>query len=264
MRVLRFAWPIALLFPLWLIAGKWCQWSLIDPVYHGILWLHERLPQLFVLAAILALTVAAARFIRLRAHLDALVLFGEPVPSDVLRAVQWEAELLHLSYREIVYLDVDHELCFTTVGGRILISRGFRDRLKADELHLVMRHELLHVQHHDAERSLAWHLLFSALLLPGFDGVEAALYEARERRVNMLAAQRDPQRYVSLMQRCALPERAYHLFDSSNRHDRSSKRTALRLTRYAPAGFAILLLLLLPISHIEFTNHLRYELQHHC
>ena len=53
-RWLRILWPVVFLIPLGFWAGRYCALSITDPVYHAILWAHERIWMIWAALALLS------------------------------------------------------------------------------------------------------------------------------------------------------------------------------------------------------------------
>jgi Zn-dependent protease with chaperone function len=258
-RAARWLWPLAFLFPLRLVADRYCWFPLTDPMYHAILALHERLPLLLAVAIIASTIAVAARVAAARARIAAVLAFAVPTPGDIADVFADEADRLRLSAPRIAYLAVDQRLCFALAGRAptIVLSRGFLAGLPPEDIRLIARHEILHIRFHDPLRRLAWHLAFAALLFPAFDELEQWLATHRERRVNEIVGKEEPERYASLLAHCAC--HAHTLCsDNSEPQPKSARRLII-----APLIVGSLLLGLFA-SHAAFMRQLEYLTRHHC
>jgi len=271
LRLLRMLWPLVFFLPLGVFAGKFCWINIVDPAYHSMLWIHERLPLLLVTMAFISIVAATIRFNRLQTSLSILSSFDAPLPETVNQTFQSEAAKLS-AQADVQYMDVSRRFCFTTFNGpTIILSRGFVESLSLEELTLVARHELLHVARKDPWRSLAWHLFFAGLILPGFDAIEQLLYLQRERQVDRKVSAADEKQYSELLRRCS-PRRdqAYGSICTSGigpsvrarEMDHTSREYIWE--RALPAMVATGLLVLVVVSHAFFTASLPYLQTHHC
>ncbi|MHB8432333.1 MAG: M48 family metalloprotease [Candidatus Tyrphobacter sp.] len=261
MRLVRVLWLIVFLIPLGFFADRFCYVNLVDPMYHGLMWLHERLPQLFVVLGVVSVATAAFRYVRIQGQLRALVALCSD-PPDAIREAFDTAASGRVAV-DVVYIDAEPSFCFSIVGGRVVISRGFAELLRPKELRLVAEHEVLHIVHRDPLRALLWHLLFAAMIVPGFESLEEVLYNRRERAVDISSRNLDSAIYDSLLRR----------FNSTMCNDvpRSAFRTrgepvntASALHALAPTAIPITLLILLLASHVLFVQNLPYLRTHHC
>ncbi|GAC1306343.1 MAG: hypothetical protein NVSMB19_18410 [Vulcanimicrobiaceae bacterium] len=202
LRALRLLWPLLFIVPLWLAVGKRCWSRPMHAVVDGTLLLHQYLPFILVGAGTAAVIVVCWKIARVRASLGLLKTLGGSMPDALRCAVAAEAAAAGMPEPALTFLDVEMPICYTVMPGpAILISRGFIAGLVPAELALVIRHELVHVRHRDPLRGLLWHLAFSALLVPGFGGLERWLYDRRERRTNALAGAPGDARFDALARR---------------------------------------------------------------
>jgi Zn-dependent protease with chaperone function len=259
-KVARWLWPIAFLFPLRLVANRYCWFPFIDPIYHAMLALHEHLPFLIVVAIVAAIVAGTAHVAAARARIAAVLAFAVPTPDDIAEIFADEAQRLRLKVPPIAYLAVNQRLCFALAGRQptIVLSRGFLAGLSPEDIRLMARHELLHVRFHDPLRRLIWHLAFTAFLFPAFDELERWLTIRRERRVNLLAGEEEPERYARLLTHCTYQEHTL----CSNTGESVQHKSALRLVT-APLIVGSLLLGLFA-SHAAFMQQLAYLTHHHC
>ncbi len=259
LRLLRWAWPLVFLVPLTLVAGRGCRFPGVDEVYHSVLWLHENLPLLFVLAAATSAIGVAVRLLRARGRAARLFALASPLPDDLVHAFEDERLRLQLAPPRIAYLDVAAPMCFVLVGIRpaIVISRGFAHGLASEDLRLVARHELLHIRRGDPLRGFLWHVAFAALLLPAFSALERALSRGRELRTHLESAEDDPERYATLLLAQARENRAMCVDTSAAEH-------ASRFATYAPPLAVAGVLVALAFSHVWFLDHLALLTRDHC
>jgi len=276
MRLARILWPVIFLVPLVPLAGKLCSFVPTDFVYHSLVRVHERLPSLALAAAIVATMAALIRYSNVRARIQTLMTLSGKTPPDLLAVFADEARRLNIPLPSLAYIQVPSRFCFTAAGGpTVLISSGFADPLTVDQLCFVAQHELIHVRRRDPVRSLLWHLFFSALLLPGFEGLERWLYERRERKTDAVASKSDVDRYTQLVKQCSphghpepTPSREF-IRSAASPLQHSTAYVPVRPTRVAirhlvPSGAALALIAGLIASHEAFNNHLPYLLTHHC
>lgn len=259
MRAARVLWPLLFLIPLGAFADRFCYVNIADPLYHGLMWLHERLPLLFLALGTASAFAAVLRYVRVQGQLRALETLGSTPPEALRHA--FDNALVRTKPIELVYVDAPNIFCFTVFGGRAIVSRGFAELLNADELRLVAEHEAIHIARQDPLRALLWHLFFAALIVPGFERFEEALYARRERGVDLVARRVDPFVYDALLDRfsvtmCGTPGAA---FRSVEPHDGASNARVL-----APTAVPIALLAMLVASHAFFVQNLPYLSTHHC
>ncbi len=269
--LLRAGWPLLFLIPLGALAGRFCWLDFADPVYHGLVWLHERFVLVILLLAAASIAAAFYRFVRLQTTLRTLIELGSEPPDRLLRIFAIEDSLFDTKLM-VLYIEAANPFCFTSFSGpRVFISRGFETRLTDRELSLVARHELFHAMRRDPWRSLAWHLFFAALILPGFDAVEQALYQARERKIDAIVAKGDAATYETLLANCS-PRRDKQFGTICTaavgggamlRGQRNASADYLWL-QAGPATVSGAVLVLLLFSHELFSSHLPYLLAHHC
>ncbi len=260
-RVARWAWPLIFLVPLTLVADRGCNVPGVDPTYHLVLWLHENLPMLYLVAALIAALAVTLRIVRARSRAATLFALGSELPVPVQSAFAAEARRLAISIPKLVYLDVTAPLCFALVGFRptVVLSRGFVTDLAPDEVGMVARHELLHVKHRDPLRALAWHLAFAALLMPAFTALERSLGLRRELRTNLEAAAENPERYAALLVSRARERRGLCI----EAFGAPACENAPWLT-LGPPALVVALLVALAASHAWFMDHLAFLSNHHC
>jgi len=265
-RKIGAVWPLLFIAPLWAVLDRLCWSAPTHFLLHAMMALHERLPWIVAAAAAVSLATIGWKLARVSANLRTLRALAAPLPHALHAAVVFEAAGLTMREPPIVYLDVAAPICYTVVPGpSILISRGFVEQLKDDELGHVVRHELIHVRRRDPQRGLLWHLLFSALLVPGFGGLESRLYDRRERRTNELAGTLDRDRYASLALRV---RRTENMFERSLGRAYAGAFVPHRRERgvfvFVRPALAMALLGALLVSHDIFMNALPFLERHHC
>jgi len=266
LRNLGAVWPLLFIAPLWLILDSLCWSQQTHFLLHATMALHQRLPAIIGIAAILSALVIGWKIVRVNANLRTLRTLSGPMPASLRGAVESQARSLGMLEPPVLFLDVATPICYTVVPGpSILVSRGFIEQLEDDDLEHVVRHELVHVRRRDPERGLLWHVLFSALLVPGFAELERWLYDRRERRTNELAGTIDRDRYAALAARVRRAEdtfarslgRGYAGALAPRRCERKTLiflRPALALTVFGA----------LVGSHAVFMSALPFLERHHC
>lgn len=259
MRFARLAWLLVFLVPLGFFADRFCYLNLVDPAFHTLMWMHERLLEIFAGLAILSAAAAVARFVRIQGQLSALEALRSDPPLIV--GVAFDTAGAGRVGVDLVYIDVASAFCFATIGNRVVISRGFVELLDRHELRLVAEHEETHIRHRDPQRALLWHLLFAALIVPGFEPIERMLYARREREADRHTRTLGPAIYDSLVHRfgsamCSTPGAAFRALQAPSRAE------AMRVL--APTAVPIGLLILLLASHVVFVQNLPYLQTHHC
>ena len=263
MRFARLFWILVFLVPLGALADRLCYVDLADPTYHTLMWMHERLPLIFIALAALSAFAALLRFMRIQGQLRALEALRSRTPDPVLRAFERAAARTSNAPLDVVYIDIAAMFCFAVVSGRIVLSRGFVELLNDDELRLVAAHEVLHIRAADPIKAILWHLFFAALILPGFDRVEELLYAQRERAVDHVARKISPVAYDALLKRfdtqlcAATPSAAFRALDAP-------KKRMFAARALAPAIIPVTLLAVLAASHVFFVQNLPYLQSHHC
>ena len=271
-RFIRIAWLMIFLIPLVPLAGRFCNLLPTDAIYHSLVFLHEQLPLIiaaFVTASAIATLIKLAR---VRGRIQSLLALASPLPGRI-QVIAWrEAQMLRMRLPQIVYLDVPEPLCFASIGGPLVfLSRGFVEALSDDDLTLILRHEMTHVRHRDPLRGVLVHLAFGALLVPGFEAIERALYLMRESHADAVAAQYGPEKYDSLLARLSSASKQEAsicrgvTFDSSALlRTGDAARGPVAWMRLLPAGAAAALIVGVFTSHAFFDDHLNYLLTHHC
>ena len=261
MRVVRLLWIVLFVLPLGFFADRLCYIDLVDPSYHALLWMHEHIGYLFAGLAVVFAGVAFARFVRIQGQLGALDTLRSPTPAQLNQAFARAAAQCGVRTFDLLYVDVPMVFCFTVFGGRIVISRGFADLLSARDLELVAAHEMLHLRGSHPFKALVWHLFFAALIVPGLEPLEDALYQRREWSVDNVVRQSDHSAYDALLARfkstmCnSAPAAAF----------RAAQPTPTGTLRsLAPTALPLALLVLLTASHVFFVQNLPYLQAHHC
>lgn len=226
-------------------------------MYHGLVALHARMPLVFVALGMISLALAVIRFAGIQHQLRELRRF-EVAPPQRVR----EAALTGIS--SIAYIRAPQKFCFTTIlGPQVLISSGLETSLTNEQLVMVLEHEREHIRRGDPLRALLWHLLFAALILPGFGLLERALHTARERRVDKRVAMvsAHPSQYETLKE--ALARRK----DSPDDAIWSGSLGGRPSHAWRPALIALVplsVLVLLSFSHEWFIQAQPFLIQHHC
>jgi len=255
-------WILVFLVPLGFFADRLCYINIVDPSYHALLWMHERLGYFFVGLALISAAAALLRFVRIQGQLRALVTLRAPTPEHVEEAFREAASTLGLRHVEIVYVQVPMIFCFTVFGGRVIVSQGFVDLTAPDEFPLIALHEAVHIRYADAVKALLWHLFFAALIVPGFEPIEDVLYQRRERGADRFVGRRDEPRYGALLERF----KASLCLGTPAAAFRSSVPVAgtRSLAPLASAAVPAALLGLLLASHTLMLQNLPYLQTHHC
>jgi Zn-dependent protease with chaperone function len=261
-RVLRALWPLVFLVPLSSWAERGCAYAGVDPLYHSVLWVHERLGWFVAFLAVLAVVTVGTQIAVARARLGRLLALAEIAPPRLERAFARASAELGVPIPRVAYLDVPARVATTVVGPVVLLSRGFIDVLDDDELELVARHELLHASRGDATAGVVWHLTFSALLVPGFEPLERRLHARRERRTNALAAKGREDRYVALLSRVA--QGADLCADARLGLEAAAPRPEDRWLAWVAPLAVLALTIALPLSHMAFRHDLPFLVTHHC
>lgn len=261
-RERRWLWLglVVFLFPLTLVAGRFCSFGITDIVYHALLALHGIEPQILIGAVLISIVTVIVRLDRIRNRLGALRSIASTPPSSLTDAFAREAARLQIAEPQVIYVSASVPLCFTALDRRkasIFISRGFIDNLDAVDLRLVAHHELVHIRERDPFWNLIWHVAFSSLVFPGFDGVERRFRIERELRANASAAMLEPERYEELLVRQAREGRSLCAEAVSER------RSPTRIVAIAPLAIVSFFVALV-VSHAGFMHDLPYLAAHHC
>lgn len=261
LRIARWAWPSLFFIPLTPVAGRGCGFLGVDPAYHSMLWIHGNLAILYLAVALIAAVAVSVRVARARARAGRLFSLTTPVPAAIESAFVAEAARLGVGLPRLAYLEVAASLCFVLVGSRpaVVLSRGFVEDLDVDEVRMVARHELLHIKHRDPARAFAWHLLFAALLVPGFSDLERWFATRRELRTNLAAAESEPRRYGALLVSRAREQRSLCVGGLE-----AAGRRRPRLPVFAQPAIGLLVFAGLALSHASFLDHLAFLSAHHC
>ncbi len=266
-------WPLVFLIPLGMVAGQMCSVHVVDPLYHSLLWLHERLVPILVVLAIISIAGAAYRFVQVQQSIRLLLWLSVDPPNE-LNAI-FESEMLaHHSDAELLYIDSTNRFCFTIFHGpSIVVSRGFVEGLSREELSMVAKHEVLHVLRKDPWRSIAWHLFFAGLVLPGFDPLETFLHLRREHLVDgtVVRETASAEAYEHLLLRCSRRrDRSYGAICSSDIAINTQSRDLEQMSmphlfeRSFPALVSVATIGLVLFSHELFMTSLPYLQAHHC
>jgi len=263
MRLVRIIWAILFILPLGFFADRLCYIDLVDPMYHSLLWMHERLPAIFAVFAAISAGAALLRFVRIQGQIRALESLRSRTPDAILDAFDYAATRAGHTRLNIVYIDVSSIFCFAIFSGRVVISRGFVEQLRGEEeLRLIAAHETLHVHRADPLKALLWHLFFAAWIVPGFEPLEEAFYARRERIADGLSRALDPLRYDALLARFGA--RVCSGTPGAGFRSISRQGGALILWGLIPSIIPVSLLVLLVASHVMFVQNLPYLQSHHC
>lgn len=261
MRFLRVLWPVLFLVPLSWWADRGCAIAGVDPLYHGTMWVHERLGWFVATLALVSAAVVAAKVVVARTRLRRLLYVAQPLPETLRDAFRKASGDLGIPMPTVAYLDLGVPLASTIYGPTVLLSRGFIELLNEQEIELVARHELIHAGHRDDRSGVLWHLAFIALLIPGFNGLESRLQERRERRSNVLAAAGREDEYLRLIAR--LTGSARLCVDPALGLE-ARRRAGRSFTDWLAPSMAVALAVALLASHRAFERNLPYLESHHC
>lgn len=268
-RWVRVLWPVVFLVPLGFWAGRYCALSITDPIYHALLWAHQRIWMIWAALALLSVGSAAARLFGAEQQVSALLDFASEPPSDVLSIFNEIRSWLDMS-AGLVVLDLPARIAFPHWRrNAAVVSTGMLQGLTPSEVRLVMLHELEHLQRRDQWHALVWHGFFALLILPGFSAVEQLLNRRRERSVDDMCRSASPTTYEHLLERNAI--RRDKLYGSIC----TSKAGVLGLSglnaapqyladRTLPAALSVLILALVLLSQMLFISALPFLLTHHC
>lgn len=268
-RWVRILWPVVFLVPLGFWAGRYCALSITDPVYHTLLWAHERIWMIWAALALLSVGSAAARVFGAEQQVTALLDFAAEPTSDVQSIFNETRSWLDVS-AELVVLDLPARIAFPHWRrNAVVISSGMLRGLTPSEERLVMLHELEHLRRCDQWRALVWRGFFALLILPGFSAVEQLLNRRRERSVDDMCRLASPATYARLLERNSI--RRDKLYGSIC----TSKAGVLGLAglnaapqyladRTLPAALSVLILALVLLSQMLFISALPFLEAHHC
>ena len=268
-RWVRIVWPVAFLIPLGFWAGRYCALTITDPVYHALLWAHERIWMIWAALAVLSVGSAAARVFGAEQQVSTLLDFTSEPACDVQSTFDEIRSWLDMSAR-LVVLDLPARIAFPHWRRNgVVISSGMLLGLTPSEVRLVMLHELEHLRRHDQRRALAWHTFFALFILPGFGAVEQILNRRRERSVDDICRSASAATYDKLLERNAI--RRDKMYGSIC----TSKATVPGLAglnaapqyladRTLPAAVSVLILALVLLSQMLFISALPFLETHHC
>lgn len=262
MRFVRALWPVVFLIPLSWWADRGCRLAGVDPLYHTTLWIHERLGWFIAALAVVSAGVVVAKIVVARIRFARLKQLAEPLPARLQTAMEHASTELGIAVPTVLYLDVPAPIATTVFGRTILFSRGFTEPLDDAELELVARHEIAHVQRHDATAGVLWHLAFAALLIPGFEPLERRLHARRERVANITAARGREEPYLALVRRASCG--AQVCADARLGLEAAARRPEDRWLMWFAPLTVVALAVALPLSHAAFRHDLPYLLSHHC
>ncbi|BDE07210.1 hypothetical protein WPS_24860 [Vulcanimicrobium alpinum] len=262
MRFIRALWPVVFLVPLSWWADRGCGLAGVDPLYHATVWVHERLGWFIGALAATSAGVVVAKIVVARMRFARLGHVAEPLPGRVRAAFERASVALGVAVPTVLYVDLAAPIATTVFGRTIVLSRGFVEPLEDADVELVARHELVHVRHADATAGVLWHLLFAALLIPGFEPLERRLHAGRERSANVIAAAGGEERYVALLVRLAHGTNL--CVEARLGLEAAARRPEDRWLVWAAPLAVTSLAVALPISHAAFRHDLPYLLAHHC
>ena len=262
MRFARALWPIIFLVPLSWWADRGCSIVGVDPLYHSVIWIHERLGWFIALLAVISAMVVATKIIVARVRLRRLLALCETPPPRVVEAFNRASLELGIRLPTVAYVNLPTPLATTVFGPIVLISRGFIDGLSSRDLRLVARHEIAHAGHHHARSGVLWHLAFAALLIPGFESLERRFHADREQQANLLAAHGDEKAYLELMRDMALG--ATLCSDAGLGLESAARRPEDAWLMWVTPAIVIVLAVALPLSHLAFRHDLAFLTSHHC
>lgn len=268
-RWVRTLWPVVFLVPLGFWAGRDCALSITDPVYHALLWAHERIWMIWAALALLSVGSAAARVFGAERGVSVLLDFASEPTSDVQSIFNETRSWLNMS-AGLVVLDLPARIAFPHWRrNAVVISSGVLRGLTRSEVRLVMLHELEHLRRRDQWRALVWHVFFALLILPGFSAIEQLLNRRRERSVDDMCRLASSTTYARLLERNTI--RRDKLYGSIC----TSKVGVPGLAglnaapqyladRTLPAALSVLVLALVLLSQMLFISALPFLETHHC
>ena len=262
MRLARALWPVLFLVPLSWWADRGCAVAGVDPLYHATVWVHERLGWFVAALALVSAASVAFKIVVARVRFRRIEGIAEPLPARLDRAIRRAAETLHIAPPTVLFVDLQAPIATTVLGRTIILSRGFVDQLDDAELELAARHELAHVQRHDATAGVLWHLAFTALLVPGFEPLERRLHGRREQSANVMAATGRESSYLALVTRLARGSTL--CADARLGLEAPSRRPEDRWLAWLAPVAVLSLAVALPLSHVAFQHDLPYLVSHHC
>lgn len=262
MRVVRALWPILVVIPLSWWAGRGCGFAGVDPLYHATIWIHDRLGLVVAALALASVGLVVGKILIARLRFARLLDLAEIMPDRVQRAFLIAGAELRVRVPQVAYLDVSLPIATTVFGPVILLSRGFAGALDDEELLLVARHEVVHASRHHATAGVVWHLVFAALLVPGFERLERRFHAARERETNSIAAEAREDTYLALIGRIA--HGASLCAEAGLGLEAAARRPEARWRDWAAPVIILLLAIALPLSHREFMHDRAYLISHHC
>ena len=262
--MLRAVWPLLFIVPLWAGLRRLCWSHPAHLMLHATMTLHEELPAILLAAAFVSVGIVIFKLASVNASLQTLRALAGVMPAGLRVALQTETAALDMPEPTVTYLEIETPICYTVMPGpAILISRGFIRGLDEAELALVIRHELVHVQRRDPLRGLLWHLGFSALLIPGFGGLERWLYDRRERCTNVIAGTLHEARFEKLARRVRHAEIGIER-SLGNAYAGALQSLAARRFVFIQPAIAISVFFALIASHLYFLSALPMLEHHHC
>jgi len=183
-RWIRVVWPVVFLIPLGVLAGRFCTFSITDPIYHGLVGAHEWIWAIWAGLALLSVTSAAWQLLAAEREVGPLLRFACDPPRDIRATFDGCCTQLGMP-AGLVFIALPNPIAFAHWRGRaVVLSAGMVSELSPEDIGLVMRHELLHLRRADQWRAFAWNMFFAMLVLPGFRAVEQILNRRREHAVD--------------------------------------------------------------------------------
>ena len=262
MRFVRALWPIVFLVPLSWWADRGCSVIGVDPLYHATVWVHERLGWFISALVVISAATVVVKVVVARVRFRALESIAEDPPTRLEQAIRRASFELRVALPVVLYLDLKAPIATTVFARTIILSRGVVEQLDDAELEMVARHELAHVRGRDAAAGLVWHLVFAALLVPGFEPLERRLHARRERSANVIAAWGREAAYIALLTKMA--HGATLCAEARLGLEAASRRPEDRWLMWIAPVAVLTLALALPLSHAAFRHDLPYLTSHHC
>lgn len=203
-RWIRSIWPIVFLVPLGVFAGRFCSLSVTDPIYHGLLTAHEHLTAIIIGLAGLSIASVAVNVAVSESALNVLLRLSIDAPQEV--GSQFEDVRARLGVKsKLLYLDLHQRIAFPHWrANTVVISAGMIVGSSAEEVRLILLHEIAHLRRRDQYRALAWRVMFALFILPGFGAVEQILNRRRESAVDRTCLSEQPHVYENLLRRSSV------------------------------------------------------------
>lgn len=268
-RSIRSVWPIVFLVPLGVFAGRFCNLSLADPIYHALLAAHEHINSILIGLAALSLASVAVSAAVSESSLNVLLQLSCEPPEELRLEFEQARERMGVK-SNLLYLDMQQRIAFPHWrANAVVVSAGMLQDCSAEEIRLVLLHEIAHLRRRDQYRALAWRVFFAIFILPGFSAVEQLLNRNRESAVDARCLLEHADVYRNLLQRSSV--RRDKLFGSIctpgigipglSGLNASPHYLA---DRTLPAAISIGVLALVLFSQILFLWGLPFLSTHHC